>query len=473
MKKNSDLSQQGFKSLFPLILFFILYLGTGFICQGLGMEKPFNQLPSNVAAFLCLLASFGIVKGSAAEKLNWMVAGIAKPGIAILLSQVTLLGAFSAMGKACGGVDTIVAFVLKYVPAPVILPAFFLAGCFISFASSSGLLEIVSLGPVAISVAQATGISIPLTVGTVMGAAAFGVSSNPVCEAVMISNNMLGLTPKASRQKMGAQLKLYMTAALLTTVLLLLFGRSSGTVAVDTSAYTMNAVSLIPYVVTLGLALAGVNYFLSLSAGILSGFVITVSNGTFTLFEACKAVSAGFSDNANMIWMFIFISGLLGVVTATGGVDWLVGKLSVFIKGHKSAEIVVFVMGVIVTCCIGNNSIPMLATEGVANRVIKEYKIDPRRMATIFTSACITVDLLPHSGMGLGMAGVMESAGVSANFVQSIPFNFFVLLTFALTVVNVFVPVFFRGFEKDKWSFAHNCTMSEAEAGQTVENGAR
>lgn len=277
----------------------------------------------------------------------------------------------------------------------------------------------------------------------------------------MISNSMLSLTPKAGRQKLSAQMKLYVTAAVITTLVLFVAGRPSGEVIVDASAYSMNAVSLIPYVLTLGLALSGVNYFLSLSAGILSGVVITIANGTYTFFEAIKAISTGFSDNANMIWMFIFISGLLGVVTATGGVDWLVDKLSLFIKGSRSAEVVVFVMGIIVTCCIGNNSIPMLATSGIANQVIKEHKIDPRRMALIFTSSCITVDILPHSGMGLGMAGVMESAGVGVNFVESIPCNFFVLITFALTIVNVFFPVFTRGYGKDPWNFEAGCVHSE------------
>lgn len=464
MKKNTEIQSQGFAALIPLLIFFIIYLGTGFICSQLEMEKPFSQLPTSVASFLALFLAFLIVKGRAADKFEWMLKGIAKPGVIIPVVICILLGGFSTIAKACGGVDSIVGICITYVPIRIITAAFFVTASIISFASSSSMLSIVATAPVALTVAVEANISIPVMVAAIMGAAVFGNTLNPISDCTTVANSAVGLSGKEAKEKMRSQIKIYAIPYLLTIVLLLIFGRPSGAVLVDPSAYEINLWSILPYALALGLALIGFNFVVSLSSGILGGVVIGLALGKFGLLEGFQTLGTGFNDNANMIWMFIFVSGVIGIASETGGINWIVEKLSHFIRSPRSAQLVLLTLGIIVTCCIGNNAIPNMTIGTIAADVSKKYKIDVRRTAALLTIAAgLTVSILPHSGIGLCMTGLIDSSGADASFIQCIPYNWFIWLAFAVTVITVFIPFSESHYRKKGSEIKETALKSELE----------
>ncbi len=68
----------------------------------------------------------------------------------------------------------------------------------------------------------------------------------------------------------------------MTVILLFIFGRSSGTaVGLETAADAINLPAIIPYILILILAFSGINFVLTLSAGIFVGLVIGVAQSTF------------------------------------------------------------------------------------------------------------------------------------------------------------------------------------------------
>ena len=166
---------------------------------------------------------------------------------------------------------------------------------------------------------------------------------------------------------------------------------------------------------------------------------------------------------ANMMLLFIFMAGTIGIVTEAGGIEWVISRLTKLIKGPKSAQGVIFLLGVLVTCCVGNDTIPMVTIGDVTRDISKKYRIDPRRIASIMPiSTAGTAVIIPYTGAALTMASMIETAGAGISFVQTIPFNFFVLITFVLTFVTVFVPFSDRRFAKDPWDFEKWLPSSEA-----------
>lgn len=455
-KKN-----QGFVAIIPILVFILVFLGAGIICANNGMEKPFAQFPASIGAYIALMSAFLIVKGKFTEKFSWMIKGIAKPNIAIPIIVFALAGAFATTAKACGGVDSIVGICLNYVPNGVITAGFFLVGCIVAFASGSSVSTIVALAPIALSIAISANISQPIMVAAVMGAAMFGNSTSLISDCTIVSNSVMGIGPgKATKDKLISMLTIYLVPFVVTVILLAVLGRPEGTISIEHT--DVNVLAILPYILILVLAFAGVNFVLSLSGGIFLGLIIGLIQGNFDLLTGVTTIASGMYGMANMILLFIFMAGTIGIVSEAGGIEWLISKLTKLIKGKKSAQVVIFVMSALVTCCVGNDTIPMVTVGDVVKDISKEYKIDPRRTASILPIATAGMAVtIPYTGAALTMASLMEAAGSTSSFVQAVPYNWFFILVFAFFVITIFVPFSDKRFTKDPWNFEEWCPESE------------
>lgn len=67
--------KSSFIGLIPLLIFVIIYLGTGIFLQSQGVEMAFYQLPSPVAIFVGIITAFIIFKGTINEKFNSFLEG--------------------------------------------------------------------------------------------------------------------------------------------------------------------------------------------------------------------------------------------------------------------------------------------------------------------------------------------------------------------------------------------------------------
>lgn len=464
MENGKSSRTSNFWAITPILIFIVLFLGSGIMCAQLGYEKPFSQFPACLGAYIALLASFFILKGSFSEKFQWMLNGIARPNIAIPIIVMALAGAFVAVADACGGVDSVVGLCLNYMPTSVVTAGFFVIGCIVSFASGSTISTVAALAPIALSVAAGAGISLPVMVGSVMGSAMFGNSMSPISDCTIVSNSVMGLgAAKGPKDKLLSQIKIYAIPFAVTLVFLLLFGRPNSQVTLET--YEVNFAAILPYVAILTLAFMGINFVISLSGGIFLGLFIGIAQGQFTVLEGCQTVASGMYNMANMILLFIFMAGNIGMISQAGGVDWAVDQLTRFIRGKRSAEIVIMLACMLVTGFVANDTIPMVTLGDIIRDICRKYKIDPRRAACLIPIATAsTAVMIPYTPPCLIIAGLIEESGYDTSFIYSIPCNVFVLLVLVMAVVTVFVPFSSRHFAKNPWNFEKEALQSDLVA---------
>ena len=464
MENGKSSRTSNFWAITPILIFIVLFLGSGIMCAQLGYEKPFSQFPACLGAYIALLASFFILKGSFSEKFQWMLNGIARPNIAIPIIVMALAGAFVAVADACGGVDSVVGLCLNYMPTSVVTAGFFVIGCIVSFASGSTISTVAALAPIALSVAAGAGISLPVMVGSVMGSAMFGNSMSPISDCTIVSNSVMGLgAAKGPKDKLLSQIKIYAIPFAVTLVFLLLFGRPNSQVTLET--YEVNFAAILPYVAILTLAFMGINFVISLSGGIFLGLFIGIAQGQFTVLEGCQTVASGMYNMANMILLFIFMAGNIGMISQAGGVDWAVDQLTRFIRGKRSAEIVIMLACMLVTGFVANDTIPMVTLGDIIRDICRKYKIDPRRAACLIPIATAsTAVMIPYTPPCLIIAGLIEESGYDTSFIYSIPCNVFVLLVLVMAVVTVFVPFSSRHFAKNPWNFEKEALQSDLAA---------
>ena len=453
-KSRCNVNDQGARAILPLLIFILAFMGGGVSCAILGYEKPFLQIPACIAAYVALLSAFFLLRGTSTEKFQWVLEGIGRPNIAVLLCVLALAGGFSEVSESCGSVDALVELCLAHVPPSIITVCFFFAGCLISFASGSSLTAIVAIGPIILRIAKDAGISASLAVGCVMGAAMFGNSISPISDCTIISNNVMGLQSEgAARQKLFTQLKLYAIPIVLTTGLLAIFGRPQGNVTYIVNTST-NFWSVLPYAAVLILAMTKVNFVLTLSAGIFLSVGIGVVCKQFDLVEAAQIVASGMFQTANMLLLFVFMAAVIHMVSKAGGIDWIVQKLTSMIHSAKSAQVVIWLLGVILTCCVSNDTIPMITMGDVAKDLSREYRVDPRRTAILLPVATAgTAVLIPYSGVSLTMSSLIENAEFHIVQSQSVPYNWFVLLAFLMTFITIICPFTDTILQKDPWNY--------------------
>ena len=145
------------KALSPLILFLVLYLGVS-IAVG-----DFYKVPVTVAFLVSSVYAVALSKGTINDRIKRFSQGAGSPVVLLMVWIYILAGAFAASAKAMGAVDSTVSLTLHLLPSSLLLPGIFLASCFISLAIGTSVGTIVALTPVAVGVAQQSGIDLPLS----------------------------------------------------------------------------------------------------------------------------------------------------------------------------------------------------------------------------------------------------------------------------------------------------------------------
>ena len=92
-------SKPSFTGLIPLLVFVVIYLGTGIVLQMRGVPMAFYQLPSPVAVFVGIIVAFILFKGTIMEKFETFLEGCGHQDIITMCIIYLLAGAFAGVSK--------------------------------------------------------------------------------------------------------------------------------------------------------------------------------------------------------------------------------------------------------------------------------------------------------------------------------------------------------------------------------------
>lgn len=208
-------SKPSFIGLIPLLIFVIIYLGTGIVLQMKGVAMAFYQLPSPVAVFVGIIFAFIMFKGTIIEKFDTFLEGCGHQDIITMCIIYLLAGAFAGVSKAMGGVDATVNMGLTYIPAHYIAAGLFIIAAFISTATGTSVGAIVSITPIAVGLAEKSGVPLPLILAAVMGGSMFGDNLSVISDTTIAATKTQGVE---MRDKFRVNLYIAAPAAILTII---------------------------------------------------------------------------------------------------------------------------------------------------------------------------------------------------------------------------------------------------------------
>ncbi|WP_052446931.1 Na+/H+ antiporter NhaC family protein [Candidatus Soleaferrea massiliensis] len=449
-------------ALLPFLIFIAIYLGAGIFMTVQGQEMAFYQFPSVVAIFIAVLVAFCLKKGSINEKFAVFARGAGNENIITMLVIFVLAGAFSAVAGATGGVDAVVNLGLSLVPAQFITAGVFVISAFLGVATGTSMGTIGAIVPIALGVADKAGLNLPLVIAACVGGAMFGDNLSMISDTTISATRTQGCE---LRDKFKVNFMIALPAAVLTIILLLVFG--APVEAVPLENLTFDIVKVIPYLLVLVLALCGMNVFLVLTIGIFSAGIIGLGAGDLTIFTFAQNIWDGFKNMNEVFFLSFFIGGLAALTAHYGGINWLIGKVRKLIRGPKSAQLGMAGLVSVADLAVANNTVAIIITGPIAKDISREYKVDPRRSASILDIfSCVFQGIVPY-GAQLLLVGSLTAGALSP--VDVLPFLWYQQLLAVFAILSIFLPFADWTYKKDPWNWEYDVAQSGVEAKKLIE----
>ncbi len=388
-------------ALLPLGVFLVLFVGSGII------NGDFYKMPALVA----FLIAGGIAllfnkKENLETKMNVFCKGAGDTNIILMVIIFLLAGAFSSVAKAMGGVDSTVNLSLSILPSNLLVAGLFIIGCFISISMGTSVGTIAALAPIALGVAQKTGIPVPLVIGAVVGGAMFGDNLSMISDTTIAAVRTQGCELK---DKFKMNFLIVLPAAIATAIILTVVTLGYGNVA--TQSYEYDIIKVLPYILVLAGALIGVNVFVLLGSGILFAGAVGIFSNSFDILGFIGAISEGLGGMYELSLLVIVVGGVVSLIKFNGGIDYILHFITSKIKSKKGAEFGIAALVSVIDLCTANNTIAIVTAGPLAKDIAEKYDIDPRKTASILDifSSCWQ-GVIPYGAQLLTAAGI---AGIS------------------------------------------------------------
>ncbi|WP_408950483.1 Na+/H+ antiporter NhaC family protein [Lysobacter sp. Hz 25] len=393
-------------ALTPLLVFLALFFGAGLYFTSHGDAMGFYQLHAPVAILPALALAAFIAWRRGIKPLDTLLTGMGDHNVVLMCLIFLLAGGFVEVSKAIGAVDAIVALGVGNVHPALLLPALFVVAGFISLSLGTSMGTIAAVAPIALGVSDASGLDRALVLGAVIGGATFGDNLSVISDTAIVASRTQGCT---MREKFRENLKLALPAAIGTLVLLGFLGETAPVTTPDAVSPWL----ILPYLVVLGLAIAGVDVIIVLSIGLVIAGLFGVFLAEDFGFAAYTAhIWDGFESMVEITLLSLLVGGLGALMKAAGGLAWLAQVIGKFARGHRSrraGEISIAALSATSDVFTANNTVAILISGGLARDVAQQHGVPPARAASVLDIfACVTQGVLPYGAQILLAASLSQ-----------------------------------------------------------------
>lgn len=376
---------------------------------------------------------------------NMMINGSKKSLIVIKI--FVLIGAITAVWRACGTISFIVYYGIAYMSADYFIVSAFLLSCLVSFLLGTSFGTVGTIGVVLIVLAQTGNIDTNMAAGAIIAGAYFGDR----CSAMSSSANLVAAL---TQTKLYTNITNMTKTALLPFVLsvigylylslgnpLAVYDNQIGNEIV--AAFNIDLVVVFPAIIILLLALFKVDVKLSMSISIVSGILIALVVQDISLMQMLRYIITGYTvDKSGFFADIIQGGGLLsmlkvslivlissayaGIFQGTGLLKEVEGFFEMLCK--KINTYPTMILASIATAAFScNQTLAVMLTHQVTHKLYEKKRLSNYRMALDLENTVIVISpLIPWN-----IAGAVPAAAISADagFIMYAFYLFLVPLT--------------------------------------------
>ena len=266
---------------------------------------------------------------------------------------------------------------------------------------------IVALTPVAVGLAEKTGIDLPYMVAIVVGGSFFGDNLSFISDTTIASTKTQDCV---MRDKFKVNFMIVVPAALIVLGIYIFQGLS---LSAAPQIQEIEWIKVIPYLIVLGTAIAGMNVMLVLLLGIFSTGIIGLFTGT-GFFDWFGAMGTGITGMGELIIITLLAGGMLETIRYNGGIDFIIARLTRHVTGKRGAELSIAALVSVANLCTANNTIAIITTGPIAKDIAKRFHLDRRKTASILdTFSCLIQGIIPYGAQMLIAAGLASISPLS------------------------------------------------------------
>ena len=419
-------SEPNIKAMLPIAIFVFLYLGTGIVVEyAMGIEMGFYKVPV-VGVFLIalLVACLQNRKLKFNQKVEIMAKGIGNPNIVMMILIFLCAGAFvGIVGRSSA--ESVAYFFLSIFPPEFAIVVLFIVAALVSLTMGTSVGTITLIAPISIFVADATGFGIPLAVGAVIGGAMFGDNLSFISDTTIAACQGQGCRMK---DKFLENMWFAIPAALIAAVIFAILSVPNYTGGVIESDY--NLLLIVPYILVFVASIAGLNVFLSLLLGMVSGAIIMVASSECTFIDLMGNIGSGMSGMFETSMVAILVACIVALVIEYGGFEAVLQWIKKKFKGVRGGMFGIGLMVGVMDISTANNTVAIVMANPLAKDISESYGISSRKTASTWIPfpVCSRVSSLTvHRCLWLWQPSISQDTAIphSMSFpTSSIPSSF-------------------------------------------------
>ena len=399
-------NKKGLLALSPLFLLIVLIVA--FTVYSVDASHKDTNLSLTVAFMISSIYAIAISGGMPIKsRVDTYSKGAGANNLMLMLWIYVLAGSFAASAKAMGAVDATVNLALSILPASMILPGLFLAACFISVSIGTSVGTVVALVPIAAGLAHSMDVNTGMMTAIIVGGAYFGDNLSFISDTTVVAT-------QTQNCKMSDKFRVNSLIVVPAAVIVLAIYAVMGIgLQAPTDIPEVEYIKVLPYLVVLVTAVAGMNVMAVLTMGTLLCGVIGVScqllgaTGGYGLFGWFSAMGNGIIGMGELVIIAMMAGGMLEIIRENGGINYIIDKITAHVSNKRGAELSIAALVSMVNVCTANNTVAILTVGNIAKKIGDKFGVDNRKAASILdTFSCSVQGLIPYGVQMLLAAGL-------------------------------------------------------------------
>ena len=399
-------NKKGLLALSPLFLLIVLIVA--FTVYSVDSRHKDTSLSLTVAFMISSIYAVAISGGMPVRKrVDTYSKGAGANNLMLMLWIYVLAGSFAASAKAMGAVDATVNLALSILPASMILPGLFLAACFISVSIGTSVGTVVALVPIAAGLAHSMDTNVGMMTAIIVGGAYFGDNLSFISDTTVVAT-------QTQNCKMSDKFKVNSMIVVPAAVLVLIAYSVMGVgLQAPTHINEVEYMKVLPYLIVLITAIAGMNVMAVLTLGTLLCGAIGIgshllgASGSYDLFGWFSAMGNGIIGMGELIIIAMMAGGMLEIIRENGGIDFIINKITAHVNSKRGAELSIAALVSMVNICTANNTVAILTVGNISKKIGDRFGVDNRKAASILdTFSCMVQGLIPYGVQMLLAAGL-------------------------------------------------------------------
>ena len=401
-------NKKGLLALSPLFLLIVLIVA--FTVYSVDASHKDTNLSLTVAFMISSIYAIAISGGMPIKsRVDTYSKGAGANNLMLMLWIYVLAGSFAASAKAMGAVDATVNLALSILPASMILPGLFMAACFISVSIGTSVGTVVALVPIAAGLAHSMDVNTGMMTAIIVGGAYFGDNLSFISDTTVVAT-------QTQNCKMSDKFRVNSLIVVPAAVIVLAIYAVMGIgLQAPTDIPEVEYVKVVPYLVVLVTAVAGMNVMAVLTMGTLLCGVIGVScqllgaTGGYDLFGWFSAMGNGIIGMGELVIIAMMAGGMLEIIRENGGINYIIDKITAHVSNKRGAELSIAALVSMVNVCTANNTVAILTVGNIAKKIGDKFGVDNRKAASILdTFSCTVQGLIPYGVQMLLAAGLAK-----------------------------------------------------------------